>query len=78
MTIKSTAKHSIIRGYLCRYELASKAASKITSLDKQTIYDDNFYHDDDSDDSQYDFIISEHLTTSSNRYRTIHNCFTRL
>ena len=51
MTIKSTAKHSIIWGCLSRYELASKAASKITSLDKQTIYDDNFYHDDDSDDS---------------------------
>ena len=39
MTIESTAKHSIIRGCLSRYELALKAASKITRLEIQTIYD---------------------------------------
>ena len=73
MTIKSTAKHSIIRGCLSRYELALKAASKITSLDKHTFFNDNSDKDDGSDDSRYDFIISAHLTIPDNGYRVLHN-----
>ena len=58
MTTKSSAKHSIIRGCLYRSKLALKSASRITSLDKLTYYDDKENTDDDSDDSH-------HLLTSN-------------
>ena len=78
MMIKSTAKHSIIRGCLSRYELVINSASKITtSLDKQTFYNDKSDKDDDSDDSHYNFIISDHITTLGNGYRTLHNSIFR-
>ena len=73
MTIKSSAKHSIIRGCLSRYKLALEAASRITSLDKLTCYDDKQNSDDDSVHSHYDFIISEHLTLPSNGHHALHN-----
>ena len=73
MMIKSTAEHSIIQGYLSRYELALKAASEITSLDKQTIYEDTYNHGDDSNEFHYDFINSAYLTTPGNGYRALHN-----
>ena len=59
MTIESTAKHLIIRGCLSRYELVLKAASKITRLEIQTIYDNAYNHDDGSDESHHDFIVSK-------------------
>ena len=73
MTIKSTAKQSIIRGCLSLYELALKAASKITWIDKHNFYNDNSDKDDDLDKSRYDFIIYEYLTTPGNGYRVLHN-----
>ena len=76
MTIKSTAKYLIFCGYFSRYELVLKAVSKIISLDKHTIYYDQTYnHDDDTDESHYDFVVSENLTTPGNGYRTFHNWF---
>ena len=73
MTTKSSAKHSIIRGCLSRYKLALKATSRITSLDKFICYDDKQSTNNDSDDSHYDFIISEHLTTTDNGHHTLQN-----
>ena len=73
MTIKSSAKHSIIRGCLSRYKLALKAASRITSIDKLTCYDDKQNSDDDYIHSRYAFIISEHLTTPNNGHHVLHN-----
>lgn len=73
MTIKSTAKYLIIRRYLSRYELALKAASKSSSLDKQTIYDNTYNHDDYLDEIHYNFIVSENITPSGNGYYALHN-----
>lgn len=71
--MKSTAKHSIIRGYLSKYEIYLNIASKIYSLDKHTIYDFNYEYDDDSDDNYYDFIVSKNLTICGNSWHTLRN-----
>ena len=73
MTTKTTARNSIIRGCLSRYKLALKAASRITTLDRETYFDDYNDTDDDSADSNYAFIISEHLTTPGNGHHALHN-----
>ena len=71
--MKSTAKHSIIRGYLSKYEIYLNIASKIYSLDKQTIYDFNYEYDDDSDDNYYDSIVSKNLIICGNSWHTLRN-----
>ena len=73
MPFNSSAKHSIIYGCLSRYKLALTAASRITSIDKLTCYDDKQNSDDDSVHNHYDFIISKHLTTPGNGHHALHN-----
>ena len=73
MSIKSTAKHSVIRGCLSQYKLVLKSVSKINRLNKQAIYNKKSDQDDDSDDNHYEFIVSEYLATRGNGYRAIHN-----
>ena len=73
MTTKTTARNSIIRGCLSRYKLALKAASRITTLDRETYFQDYNDTDDDSADSNYAFIIFEHLTTPGNGHHALHN-----
>ena len=76
MTTKSSANYSTIRGCLSRYKLVLKAASRITSLDKLTCYDDKQNSKDDYVHSHNDFIISKHLTTPGNDH-ALHNLIFR-